>query len=76
MIEVGLTQVPLWAGDDECALWNVSQRYLSAVPPTERVWHKPFLRWVRAQGRSPDAPSIHKNVSGPVGIPLKMGASR
>ena len=34
-----------------------------------------FLRWVRAQGRSPNAPGIPKNPSGPVGIPLKRGAS-
>ena len=31
----------------------------------------PFLRWVRAQGRSPHAPGISKNASDLVGIPLK-----
>ena len=34
---------------------------------------RPFLRWVRAQGRSPEAPGIPKNASGPVGI-LSKGA--
>ena len=32
---------------------------------------RPFLRWVQVQSRSPDAPGGFKNVSGPVGIPLK-----
>ena len=54
---------------------QVIQRYLSAVQPTGGVWHKAFLRWVRAQDRSPDAPSIPKNASGPIRIPLKSGAS-
>ena len=36
---------------------------------------RPFLKWVWAQGHSPDAPDIPKNASGPVGIPLKSGAS-
>ena len=53
-----------------------SQRYLSSVPPTGRMWHKAFLRWVRAQGLNPDAPGIRKNASGPVGIPLKRGVRR
>ena len=30
-----------------------------------------FLRWVRAQGRSPHAPSISENASDPVDIPIK-----
>ena len=51
------------------------KRYLSAVAPTGRVWHKEILRWARAQGRSSDAPGIPKNVSGPVGILLKRCAS-
>ena len=34
-----------------------------------------FLRWVRVQSCSPDAPGIPKNASGTVGIPLKRGAS-
>ena len=45
--------------------------YLSSVPPTGRVWHKAFLRWVQTQDRSPHAPGISKNASNPVGIPLK-----
>ena len=52
------------------------QRYLSVVPPTERVWQKAFLRWVRVQGCIPDTPGITKNASGPVGIPLKKGRLR
>ena len=32
---------------------------------------RPFLRWVRAQGRSPHAPGISKNASDPVGNTLK-----
>ena len=49
-----------------CLLW-VREQYLSAVPPSGRVWHKTFfLRWVRAQSRSPDAS----------GIPLKKGHLR
>ncbi len=51
------------------------QQYLSTVTPTGRMWHKAFLRWVREQGRSPDSPGDSKNASGPVGIPLKKGAS-
>ena len=39
------------------------QRYLSSIPPTGRVWHKAFLRWVWAQGRSADALGIPKNAS-------------
>ena len=35
---------------------------------------KPFLRWVRALGRSEDTPSIPKSASGLVGIPLKKGS--
>ena len=34
-----------------------------------------FLRLVRALGHSPHVPGILKNTSGPVGIPLKRGAS-
>ena len=37
------------------------------------VWHKAFLRWVRAQGYGPDMPGISKNASGLVGITLKKG---
>ena len=47
------------------------RRYWSYVPPTGRVWHKAFLRWIRSQGRSPDTPGGLKNASGYVGIPLK-----
>ena len=36
---------------------------------------RPFLRWVRAQGRNPDTPGVSKNALGSVGIPLKMDAS-
>ena len=43
-----------------------------------RTSHQPdkvFLRQVREQGRNPDTFSIAKNISGPVGIPLKRGSS-
>ena len=36
---------------------------------------RPFLRWVRSQGRSPHASSIAKNTSGPVGITLIRSTS-
>ena len=49
--------------------WGES-RYSSYVPPTRRMWHKTFFRWVRVQGRSPDMSGASKNASGPVGIPL------
>ena len=42
---------------------------------TDECGTRPFLRLVRAQCRSPDAPDIPKNALGPVGIILKMGAS-
>ena len=42
---------------------------------TRRVWHKAFLRWVQAQGCSPDTPGGSKNASAPVGIPLKRSVS-
>ena len=50
-------------------------RYLSRISPNGRVRHKAFLRWVLVQSRSPCAPSILKNASGTVGIPLKRSAS-
>ena len=28
--------------------------YMSNVPPTGRMWHKAFFRWIWAQGHSPD----------------------
>ena len=37
---------------------------------------RPFLRQVRVQGRSPHAPGIPPNTSGPAGIPLKKGCLR
>ena len=40
------------------------------VPPTHEYGTKPFLRWVRSQGRSPHASGKAKNTFGPVGIPL------
>ena len=36
---------------------------------------RPFLSWVRALGSIAETPSGCKNTSGPVGIPLKRGAS-
>ena len=36
---------------------------------------KPFLWWVRVQGRSPHAPGISKNAYGPISIPLITGPS-
>ena len=75
----------LWFYDSRCFHYFVQPQYihsyihsrrtklyLSSVPSTGRVWHKLFLRWARAQGRSPHAPDIFKNASGPVGIPLKI----
>ena len=35
-----------------------------------------FLRWARAQDRSPDTAGIPQNVSGPDSIPLKKGCFR
>ena len=43
------------------------------VPPTHEYGTRPFLRWVRSQGRSPHASSKAKNTFGPVGI-LLFGA--
>ena len=34
-----------------------------------------FPRWMQAQGRSLDTAGGFKNTSGPVGIPLKRGAT-
>ena len=44
-----------------------NQRCLLHSPPNRRVWHKAFLRWVRAPGRSRDTFGIPQNASGPVG---------
>ena len=51
------------------------KQYLSpdiyrCVPPTHEYGTRPFLRWVRSQGRSPHASGKAKNTFGPVGIPL------
>ena len=56
--------------------WFLLLWYLSSVPPNGRVWHKAFLRWVRAQGRSPHVPGISKNATDPVGINLKRHLRR
>ena len=40
------------------------------VPPTHEYGTRPFLRWVRSQGRSPHTSGKAKNTFGPVGIPL------
>ena len=56
--------------------YNPYQRYFSSVPPSGRAWHKAFLWWVQTQSRSPDAPGIPKNATGPVSIPLKQGRPR
>ena len=59
-----------------CQVWLLGESwYLSFIPPTVRVWHKAFFRWVQAQGLSRDMPGSSKNASGPVGIPLKRGTS-
>ena len=47
--------------------------YLSYVPPTHEYGTRPFLRWVRSQGRSPHASGKVKNSFDPVGI-LLFGA--
>ena len=44
-------------------------------PTNQMSMAQAFLRWVQAQGRTPHAPGILKNIMGPVGIPLKRGAS-
>ena len=36
---------------------------------------RPFLRWVQAQGRSPDTLGIPQNASGSICISLKRGAT-
>ena len=41
--------------------WTKSPMAFVARPPNRRVWHKAFLRWVRAQGHCPDTPGISKN---------------
>ena len=51
------------------------KRYLLTTPPNGQMWHKVFFKVVQAQGQSPDASGIPKNASGPIGIPLKRGAS-
>ena len=43
---------------------------MSYAPPVYECGTRPFLRWVRSQGRSPDASGSPKNASGRVGIPL------
>ena len=43
---------------------------------TGKCGTRPFLRWVRPQGRSPHAPGISKKANGPDGIPLIRGAGR
>ena len=50
---------------------GVLKQYKLTAPPNEQVWHKAFLRWVRAPGWSPDSFGIPQNASGSVGIPLK-----
>ena len=40
------------------------------VPPTHEYGTRPFLRWARSQGRSPQASGKAKNTFGPFGIPL------
>ena len=45
------------------------------VPQTHEYGTRPFLRWVRSQGRSPHASCKVKNTFDPVGIPLLRGAS-
>ena len=47
------------------------ERYLLCTSPNRRVRNKGFLRWIWAQGRTPDTADFPKNASGPVGIPLK-----
>ena len=42
------------------------RRYLLTAPPNGQVWHKAFLWWVRAQGRSSHSPGGSKNASGPI----------
>ena len=43
---------------------------------TGKYGTRPFLCWVRTQGRSPHAPGISKNAYGPIGIPLIKGRLR
>ena len=43
------------------------------VPPTHEYGTRPFLSWVRSQGRSPHASGKAQNIFDPVGIPLFKG---
>ena len=57
----------LVCGDSTSRKWGI-------CPPSHlpnEYGTRPFLRWVRVQGRSSHVPGISKNASDPVGIPLK-----
>ena len=44
--------------------------YLSYVPPTHQCRKRPFLRWIRSQGRSPHASGKAKIPSTPSAFPF------
>ena len=60
---------PEQQGHQVCARWD---RYSSSAPLCDT---RTFLRWIRAEDRSPDTPGIPKTVSGSVDISLKKKAS-
>ena len=49
---------------------DLSSVIYQCVPPTLEYGTRPFLRWIRSQGRSPHTSGKAKNTFGPVGIPL------
>ena len=53
----------------------LSSWYLLSPTSKKLMWHKAFLRRVRTQSSSTDAPGIPQNALGPVCIPLKRGAA-
>ena len=53
----------------------INQIICRAPHQTAEYTPKLFLRWIQAQGRSPDTPGIPLNASGPVGISLKRDTS-
>ena len=53
-----------------------SSLLINGICRTDECGTRLFLKWIRAQDRSPDIPSIPKNAPGPVGIPLFMAVSQ
>ena len=61
-----------WRGGPNTGFWPVIYH---ALHRTNKFGTKPFLRWVRLQGRSPHASGTAKNTFGPVDIPFIRGTS-